>query len=309
MERLDTKLITEMSKYCIESKFDSHITNDNLTNQCNCNKHITNLYYVICNHHESILIKGDFKELLLIPNGLYLIGSECIKKFFDRKCKNKNCKKLFRNKPKIKYCEPCEIIYQQTIKDNKIKEKELQKLKEKELKKKYCKICNQEHKNRSNNYCNDCRILKNNCLCCKEINFNEEKYCDDCLEDSSNCDKCNGIISPLNHGQELCNNCYIKESYSCKGCRIVFYNKDKLPLCDICKKDNICRFNLQYKGKQFYEIYENEKWAYKYYYDKYIELKNKIKNIKYYDTYDDYDYNMKYYIKLYLLYYKKRHNK
>lgn len=144
----DTKLITEMSKYCKYIKtHNTHIIGSN-GDYCNCNQFIKNLFYVQCINIEPILVKGYYKELLLFPGELYLIGSSCIEKFFDRECKK--CKILFRNKAKIKYCNDCNIL-----------QKALKKLVKKNKSK--CKNCNKKNPQKNKIFCKECNeILKIN---------------------------------------------------------------------------------------------------------------------------------------------------
>lgn len=87
------------------------------------------------------------------------IGSECIKQF-DRKDLNDD---LQRHEDVLK-------------------------------KRRLCGGCGQRHKNRKDNYCNECRKLLKCCRGCGENFIGDSNYCDKCLEDLK-CKQCKGKIS------------------------------------------------------------------------------------------------------------------
>lgn len=96
-------------------------------------------------------------------------------------------------------------------------------------KKGICEDCGEEHRNRSDNYCNDCR-RKSNCLECRKRNFCYNGHCNDCLSKYNfcvgckrhkvskkgwNCNKCYNKLKKCKCGKLITNKKY-KTCYDCK---------------------------------------------------------------------------------------------
>ena len=99
--------------------------------------------------------------------------------------------------------------------------------------------------------CENCGKIVRKCLECVDYFYELCRYCQkyQCLSCCNKCKQCDDVFCSLNHKCHLCNNifpgkcfnCDINKRNKCLTC------KEKLKICDLCKKKYICDFKCYKK--------------------------------------------------------------